>query len=436
MPISFPGLLVLLVHLQFFFQPFRIYVPKVFNTQFKILITPVFQLSPTPEVSLMPSTAIVNTPIPTAIPTNTPVPTVLVTPTSTITPTPMITATPTPTLTATPSPILETTLTATPIPTDTPTPASSQNVTPPLSPAVTPTETPATSPTATPSVGPTVETTPIASVSPSLELTATPTSSLTATPSPTPTVPPDIIGNDISYPQCGHAYPTGQDFGIVGVNGGKATTTNLCLGSELSWANETNVVGSQSKIQLYVNTGNPGGLNTPSWPQNNTDPAGNNANNPYGSCDGSDSLACSWQYGWNRAVDDIVSKFAPAAQTAGIAVDPSIYPWWLDVETANSWESGSDDALKKNAADLEGMVAYFSTRNMNIGIYSTHFQWGEIINTVSASSSLNGLPNWRPGASDLEEAKLNCAVSPLTPGGKVILTQYTLGDFDYDYACK
>jgi hypothetical protein len=205
----------------------------------------------------------------------------------------------------------------------------------------------------------------------------------------------------------------------------------------LSWAAAANGPTNQAKIQLYVNTGNPGGLNTASWPHNNTDPAGNQTNNPYGTCDGSDSLACSWQYGWNRAVDDVIIRFIPAAQSAGISENPTNYPWWLDVETVNSWESGSDSAYQKNTADLEAMVSYFKSKGITIGIYSTSYQWGQIVsNQVSSGSSLNGLLSWLPGAIDLNGAKSNCNASALTSGGTISLTQYTSGSFDYDYSCK
>ena len=33
-------------------------------------------------------------------------------------------------------------------------------------------------------------------------------------------------GNDISYPQCGGSFPSGQAFGIVGVNDGLVNDTN------------------------------------------------------------------------------------------------------------------------------------------------------------------------------------------------------------------
>src|SRR5207237_337724 len=142
---------------------------------------------------------------------------------------------------------------------------------------------------------------------------------------------PTTLGNDISYPQCGKSLPSNQAFGIVGVNGGLANTTNKCLKDQLVWANKSSGITVQPKIGVYVNTANPGGLNTDSWPKDNTDPAGNTAPNDYGTCDHGDTTACAWQYGWNRAVEDIRDRFTPAATAANIAADPVKYRWWLDI---------------------------------------------------------------------------------------------------------
>lgn len=251
---------------------------------------------------------------------------------------------------------------------------------------------------------------------------------------PAPTNTP--VGNDISWPQCGKAYPTNHAFGIVGVNGGLATTTNDCLSSQLVWARQSSGLTNQPKIQLYVNTANPGGLSTPSWPRHNTDPAGNPAPNPKGTCDGSDSIACAWQYGWNRAVEDVKDRFTPAAVTAGIPTNPASYIWWLDVETENTWKSGSTFAYQSNVADLEGMTAYFSSLNAKVGLYSTAYQWGQIVGSaVEPTSNLNGLYSWLAGARNLSDAKSKCALPPLTTGGQVRLVQYVVRPFDYDYSC-
>ncbi len=242
------------------------------------------------------------------------------------------------------------------------------------------------------------------------------------------------VGNDISWPQCGKTLPTNQAFGIVGVNGGLATTTNECLATQLTWAYESSGTSTQPVAQLYVNTANPGGLNTPSWPKNNVDPAGTLTSNPYDICDGSDSLACAWQYGWNRALEDVRDRFAPAARTAAVNVDPAAYVWWLDVETENTWKTGIE-GQKSNRADMEGMLAYFKSVNANVGLYSTTYQWGQIAGTVPTASSLNGLASWHAGARNLSDAKSKCTLRPLTAGGKTVLVQYVANGFDYNYSC-
>lgn len=239
------------------------------------------------------------------------------------------------------------------------------------------------------------------------------------------------LGNDISYPQCGKSLPKTQAFGIVGVNGGLATTTNPCLKDQLIWANKSVGGTTQEKIQVYVNTANPGGLNTESWPKTG------NQDNPYGMCDGSDSLACAWQYGWNRATEAVNQRFIPAAAQANIDPTPSKYIWWLDVETLNTWKAPTSEFnTLSNTAVLEGMNMYYASINARVGLYSTAYQWGQIVgNSVSSTSNLNGLPNWRPGGANLSTAKQACTANPLTTGGKVVLTQFISKNLDYDHSC-
>ncbi|SNR63493.1 hypothetical protein [Blastococcus mobilis] len=224
-------------------------------------------------------------------------------------------------------------------------------------------------------------------------------------------------GVDVSYPQCGRPLPTGQAFAIVGVNGGRATTTNPCLATQLAWAARSTGGTVHDKVQLYVNTGNPGS-GAASWPRSGS--------NRYGACDGSNSRACAYQYGWDRARDD--------ATIRGIA-RPERYMWWLDVEIVNTWDY-SPGGRVRNAAVLEGMTEYFTSIGVRgVGLYSTRYQWGHIVGRgVSATSSLNGLPNWRPAGFTLAAARATCGVAPLTPGGVVQMTQYW-SDFDYNHSC-
>jgi hypothetical protein len=68
------------------------------------------------------------------------------------------------------------------------------------------------------------------------------------------------------------------------------------------------------------------------------------------------------------------------ARTRGVQ-SPSRYRWWLDLETANSWQSST----RNNRADLEGMASYFRHIGPKVGIYSTASQWNLIVGTVPRS---------------------------------------------------
>ncbi|GAA3612719.1 hypothetical protein GCM10022236_13110 [Microlunatus ginsengisoli] len=247
----------------------------------------------------------------------------------------------------------------------------------------------------------------------------------------------ESVGYDISWPQCGKTLPTGQAFAVVGVNGGTAANTNPCLSSQLKWGSASVGGSSQPKLHLYVNTANPGEVisQITTWPTNNNDSTGFTTANPYGSCGGGNDLPCSWQYGWNRAVQDHVDRFAPAARAAAVSDRASDYVWWLDVETSNTWQSGSAAALQRNAAALEGMTAYFTSTHGAVGLYSTAAQWSSIVGTVDPASNLNDRPNWRPSGSTVANAKTNCSLAPLTTGGFISLTQYVQHGWDKNYSC-
>ena len=246
------------------------------------------------------------------------------------------------------------------------------------------------------------------------------------------------VGFDVSYPQCGTTLPAARAFGIVGVNGGIATSANTCLSQQLTWASKSSgAVAAQPKAQLYLNTANPGQV-TPTvgtWPK-----AGST---PYGTCRGANDQACSWQYGWERAHNSVVSFFKPAATAAHLSSLPSSYRWWLDVETDNSWQTGSTTALKaaaqaRNRATLEGMTAYLTSapQSATVGIYSTGSQWGQIVGTVPTTSNLAKKNSWlASGSTSATSAAALCKSAPLTPGGRVALAQYVQSGLDHDTSC-
>lgn len=236
-------------------------------------------------------------------------------------------------------------------------------------------------------------------------------------------------GYDVSYPQCGTTLPSGQAFGVVGVNGGLATTANDCLDTELSWAwNSSTAVPSQPNAQLYLNTANPGQVGVPTWPQS--------GNTPYGTCTGSNSNACSWQYGWDRAQNSVTNIFTPAATRAGVDPNPGSYTWWLDVETTNTWETGSSQALARNRATLEGMTSYLTLQGAAVGVYSTATQWHQIAGYPGSGSTLYHLDSWLAGATSASGAKKNCSKAPLLAGGHVLLAQYVANQLDHDVSCR
>jgi hypothetical protein len=120
-----------------------------------------------------------------------------------------------------------------------------------------------------------------------------------------------------------------------------------------------------------------------------------------------------------------------------VNTNPSHYIWWLDVEIGNTWkEPTSIFNTQSNTADLEGVTAYFKSMNIRVGLYSTAYQWGQIVgNSVSADSNLVGLINWRPGGANIGIAKIACTAEPLTTNGKVVMMQFVSKILDYNYSC-
>lgn len=245
-------------------------------------------------------------------------------------------------------------------------------------------------------------------------------------------------GADVSAPQCSAggsgaglgALPTGATFVVVGVNGGIATTTNPCLGAQVAWASGARGGIRQPAVSWYLNTANPA-LAGAWWPDANvTRPAETGVArtpvtvaNPYGTCAHDAGAACAYVYGYSIARDDLTVRGVPVAAGAR---------WWLDVETANTWQP--DRAA--NRAVLEGMTAALRAAGGVVGIYSTPAHWVEVVGTVPAASSLAALPSWRAlGAVSRPAAVAACGADSFTPSGRLEMTQYVAGGFDYDVEC-
>ena len=238
-------------------------------------------------------------------------------------------------------------------------------------------------------------------------------------------------GFDVSYPQCGRSFPSNVLFGIVGVNDGIVYSANPCLGtgagpSELAWAERYDGAGGAS---LYANTADPGPALSHHWPSGQTD------NGSY--CDPAnlDSAACAYDYGWNAAANsyqDAVNAYIQIGRLpAGATSTPKTNQWWLDVESANSWETNTTH----NVADLQGAVDYLHLAKgvplASIGIYANASDWNTITGNTTAFAAL---PYWRPGAGGNTNAQSFCG-KPGVTGEPVLLSQYLTGGLDGDARC-
>ena len=242
------------------------------------------------------------------------------------------------------------------------------------------------------------------------------------------TVAPTSLGYDVSFPQCGHALPASSGFGIVGVNNGHSFSVNPCLASEITWAGTT----LSASPQFYVNTDNPGPTNNANWPRSQSAPR---------ACSGANSVACSYDYGWNAAQSSF--QAVVSAETQLSAASPTAAAlgaqWWLDVETGNAWQSlrtGSAPTAAQfanDAATLQGQIAYFASIGIaTVGIYATSLQWGAINGNTGTTFAQN--PLWVPGYATLAAAQAACSMASFT-GGRIAMIQYPSNGLDGDYVC-
>jgi hypothetical protein len=195
-------------------------------------------------------------------------------------------------------------------------------------------------------------------------------------------VPP--LGYDVSHPQCKRTLPSDGGFAIVGVTGGHPFSSNKCVGAQLAWA------ARKHGHAVYVNSGFPG----------TGDPVA---------------------YGRSIADDAVSREHAQASK--GTAV------WWLDVETANTWNG----TQQQNATVLDAMASRLQELGVRVGIYSTPQMWAEIAGDWSP-----GLPIWyATGPGTATTAVTACSRS--FAGSTTAVVQWVQpsgeGDLDHNMVC-
>ncbi len=181
--------------------------------------------------------------------------------------------------------------------------------------------------------------------------------------------PQGASGYDISFPQCGSAYPRPSAVGIVGVEDGSPFSTNPCLASEASWAG----IG----LSVYLNTSfyTPGGA-IPSQAQDG----------PAGACAPADMSCEGYNLGYANAIYAV-----HALEAAGVAPQSPIN-WWLDVEMGNNWSANST----ANARVIQGSIDALRAQGLTVGIYSTVYQWDKITGGYAPTPAV---PEWYPSGS-------------------------------------
>ena len=247
---------------------------------------------------------------------------------------------------------------------------------------------------------------------------------------------------DISYPQCGGAFPSPVGAGIVGVNDGSVYSANPCLGtgdgaSELAWAQHA----SNAAPAFYANTASPGSKYSSHWPS-----AGAIAGSQTCTADASGSLdtpSCSYVYGWDAAQnsfgDAVTAEQQLNSETVSAATSAAAAAhWWLDVETGNSWQTlesayGNTAASQANdTATLTGARdALAGSGVATVGFYSTSSQWTSITGTTG---QFPAAPSWLAGLRTAKAAQSTCGTTGFT-GGPVRLAQYPSGGYDADAVC-
>jgi hypothetical protein len=207
-------------------------------------------------------------------------------------------------------------------------------------------------------------------------------------------IPSGATGSDISWPQCGTAYPPGYSFGIIGVTSGRPNTGNDCFAGEFAWAQAT------GNANLYVNL---------AYGQSKVGPL---------LCAEGDAGCEAYNYGYDSA--RWAQQYAHD-QTGGAS--DSVGVWWLDVETENSWSDDRD----LNSYVIQGALDYLQrTSGRTVGVYSTSWMWNEIAGNFGPPNT----PNWVAGANGLDDVA-KCSAS-FWPGAQVWAIQYLNFDIDLD----
>lgn len=219
-------------------------------------------------------------------------------------------------------------------------------------------------------------------------------------------------GYDASYPNCSTPQPpVVASFGLIGVGGGRAFTSNSCAASEVQDAN-----GLAIKPSLYYNTGYVGSFAR----QIDSTCAGDvgYASSVFGKLSGHklSQAQQAWEIGCSEA-----SYAASYAATIGSSSPVS---WWADVETGNSWSTNTS----LNQFALDGMSYFMSTQGGG-GFYSSPSMWAKITGSSGWDTTPPMSGSWVAGTTG------NCTGATLGGTSAWLVQSGKNGGLDQDTAC-
>lgn len=224
----------------------------------------------------------------------------------------------------------------------------------------------------------------------------------------------DLLGHDVSWPQCpalgGYGLPMPPDspqFVIVGLTKGLSFTLNPCLVSQVQWVTARSKPAHAYGMATYPTSAQLTKYGT--WgPWRSTTLAARLSNVGYAQA--KDSVAYLSQVGWRPPVV------------------------WIDVEPrpAQPWPTGTDAKRALNRAVVEGYMRGLSDSGFGYGLYSYTNGWSEIV----GAWKLPNVPVWATaGRLDYPTEAVDRCTQASFSGGRVLVSQWYDDTRDYNRTC-
>lgn len=233
------------------------------------------------------------------------------------------------------------------------------------------------------------------------------------------TLPPkqtgEILGGDISWPQCpqGMGIAQKQSLGspmpvdavryvILGLTNGPGFYPNPCLASQTEWVRSRGLMAAAYSV---ISTPEPRHL------------AAYKDKGPY---DPSTELGALGNVGYQQALFNLTTMRAAGLQSPII---------WLDVEPVPEFDWPSDTIA--NAAVVKGAARGYTEAGFTIGVYSTQALWARVVGGLRL-----GVPEWRAaGETSRAEASRRCGPDRSFQGGPAVLGQWVEAGRDMNITC-